>query len=244
MRRGLIAVVAVLFAAACTATGLVAQTTSTSGTVQELGPFTYYNFTTSDGTSVTGTSQELGPFTYYSLHSSDGATTSGSSQELGPFTHYSFRSSGSEAGRFQSSTTTGTSQQLGPFTHYNFRTTDSGLGEPRKPHDHRDLARARSVHPLRLPGQRRLERQRKHHGAGHDRLLGPRHDRARGGGQRPVWVDLGRRLGMTEGGGKPHPFALTARCPVWSSPATRQGAPLAPLPFPPPARWAVAPLLV
>jgi len=164
MRRGLFVGIAVLLVATWTAAGLGAQTTTTSGTAQELGPFTYYNFTNSDGTSVSGTSQKLGPFTYYNLQGSDGTSTSGNSQQLGPFTHYNFQSSGAEAGRFRSSSTTGTSQKLGPFTHYNFTTNGSEAG--------------------RL-GSR---------GTGHNQLLGPHDYRARGGGQRPPGLDLGHRL--------------------------------------------------
>ena len=129
MRNRMFVGVAILIVALWTAAGAMAQTpTTTTGTAQELGPFTYYNFFSSDGTTVTGTAQTLGPFTYYNLHISDGTSTSGSSQELGPFTHYNFNSSGADAGRFKRSTTTGTSQQLGPFTHYNFSTTGTDRG--------------------------------------------------------------------------------------------------------------------
>ena len=128
MRRGPFLGITVLMACVWSAVGLGAQTTSTTGTAQEIGPFTYYNFFSSDGTSVTGTAQKLGPFTYYNLHSNDGTSTSGSSQELGPFTHYNFNSSGSDAGRLRNSSTTGTSHQLGPFTHYNFTSTGTDRG--------------------------------------------------------------------------------------------------------------------
>lgn len=128
MRRGLFVGIAVLLVSVWSAAGLGAQTTSTTGTAQEIGPFTYYNFINSDGTSVTGSAQTLGPFTYYNLQGSDGTSTSGSSQELGPFTHYNFNSRGSDAGRLKRSSTTGTSQQLGPFTHYNFTTTGTDRG--------------------------------------------------------------------------------------------------------------------
>ena len=128
MRNGLLVGVATLLIATWTAVGLTAQTTTTSGTAQELGPFTFYNFSSSDGTSVTGTAQKLGPFTFYNLQSSDGTSTAGTSQQLGPFTHYNFNSSGAEAGRLRSSSTTGTSQELGPFTHYNFSTTGTEAG--------------------------------------------------------------------------------------------------------------------
>ncbi len=104
------------------------RSTTTTGTVQELGPFSYYNFLSSDGTMVSGTSQKLGPFTYYTLRGSDGTITTGNSQELGPFTYYNLHSTGTDAGQFTSTTTTGSSQELGPFTYYNFRTSGTEAG--------------------------------------------------------------------------------------------------------------------
>jgi hypothetical protein len=108
MRRGLFVGITILLVSAWTAAELGAQTTTTTGTAQELGPFTYYNFQSSGAQA---------------RHFRSSSTT-GTSQELGPFTHYNFTTNGSEAGHPRNRTTTGTSQRLGAFTTFDFRSSD------------------------------------------------------------------------------------------------------------------------
>ena len=75
MRRTEWMALALLVAVMGSAGALVAQTTTTTttGTAQELGSITHFNFQSSDGSRTHGTLQELGSFGYWDLTTAEPA---------------------------------------------------------------------------------------------------------------------------------------------------------------------------
>ena len=88
-----------------------------SGTKQKIGPFTYFNFRSSDGSTKSGTAQTLGSTTFFNAQKSSGERVTGTKQEIGPFSYYSSQSSSGKR-------VTGTSQRIGNFEYFNFSGSD------------------------------------------------------------------------------------------------------------------------
>ncbi|MGO9245813.1 MAG: hypothetical protein ACLPT4_08790 [Verrucomicrobiia bacterium] len=112
---------AALLLIATTHRSILAQDAFLSGTSQEIGNTTFYNFTDSDGNYHFGSSQQIGGTTFHNLSDSSGNYTFGTSQQIGNTAFHNFSdNSGNDL--------FGTSGQIGNTTFHNFSDSRGGFG--------------------------------------------------------------------------------------------------------------------